>query len=170
MRNLIDVEKELSALQSEKARLEQEYLDSKRRVEWLIKEAQLSKNLLMANFDLSKIDTAKKAMYIRGFWYADYNEAKAAILEAIQKVVSESEYLTKNYIGCKNYEGFVCQREDHKYGYGPRHGHIVFEIGYNSPKEVLTGEVAEACIYWLNLLLDKTYLKIEQEAERSRKS
>lgn len=36
--------------------------------------------------------------------------------------------LREEYMGIKNYAGFGDQREDHKYGYGPRHGHIVFSV------------------------------------------
>ena len=35
------------------------------------------------------------------------------------------------YIGVKNYAHFGDQREDHPYGYGPKHGTIVFKIGRN---------------------------------------
>ena len=37
--------------------------------------------------------------------------------------------LWEQYLGAKNYDGFGDQREDHRYGYGPRHGSIVFSVG-----------------------------------------
>jgi hypothetical protein len=41
--------------------------------------------------------------------------------------------LRKEYFGIKNYAGFGDQREDHPYGYGPKHGSIVFRIGRENP-------------------------------------
>lgn len=41
--------------------------------------------------------------------------------------------LRKEYFGIKNYAGFGDQREDHPYGYGPKHGSIVFRIGRANP-------------------------------------
>lgn len=37
--------------------------------------------------------------------------------------------LTDQFYGVKNYDGFYHQRTDCEYGYGPRHGSIVFAIG-----------------------------------------
>lgn len=39
------------------------------------------------------------------------------------------DWAKKMYYGIKNYASFGDQREDHEYGYGPRHGTIVFSIG-----------------------------------------
>lgn len=41
--------------------------------------------------------------------------------------------LRQEYLGIKNYEAFGDQREDHRYGFGPKHGSIVFSIGRVSP-------------------------------------
>ena len=55
------------------------------------------------------------------------------------------------YVGVKNYSGFGDQRCDADYGYGPRHGHVVFEIGLrpDARKRDLTTEERNACIYYL---------------------
>lgn len=41
--------------------------------------------------------------------------------------------LREHYFGIKNYAAFGDQREDHQYGYGPKHGSIVFRIGRADP-------------------------------------
>lgn len=41
--------------------------------------------------------------------------------------------LRREYFGIKNYAGFGDQREDHSYGFGPKHGSIVFRIGRSNP-------------------------------------
>jgi len=59
-----------------------------------------------------------------------------------------------NYFGIKNYSGFGDQRSDHQYGYGPRHGGIVFKIGLHGKHRNtdLTPEQRNACIYYLRNL------------------
>lgn len=52
-----------------------------------------------------------------------------AIADAIAAIQSDGIIaLSDRYIGVKNYAHFGDQREDHYYGYGPAHGHIVFSI------------------------------------------
>jgi len=52
------------------------------------------------------------------------------IEEAIKQIIEyPSKALIGEYLGMKNYAGFGDQREDHRYGMGPRHGSIVFSIG-----------------------------------------
>ena len=48
-------------------------------------------------------------------------------IAAIQK--DGATALAAEYFGIKNYAAFGDQREDHEYGYHPRHGSIVFRIG-----------------------------------------
>lgn len=49
-------------------------------------------------------------------------------LDAIKDVAAGAPRLRERYFGRKFYEAFD-QREDHKYGFGPKHGTIVFRIG-----------------------------------------
>lgn len=58
------------------------------------------------------------------------------IAEAIAAIETNGkEALSKEYFGIKNYEQFGDQREDHRYGYGPKHGCIVFRIGRTNPRQ-----------------------------------
>jgi len=60
----------------------------------------------------------------------DTEKRKALVEEAITTIQdSTSIPFEKSYLGVKNYAAFGDQREDHKYGYGPRHGSIIFSIG-----------------------------------------
>jgi hypothetical protein len=58
-------------------------------------------------------------------------ESRPAKIEmAIKMIQSNGDAaLMKQYLGVKNYAGFGDQGCDTEYGYGPRHGHIVFKIG-----------------------------------------
>lgn len=51
------------------------------------------------------------------------------IEDAAEQVQSGGGSLRSRYIGLKDYDRFSGQREDHRYGYGPKHGHIVAQIG-----------------------------------------
>lgn len=56
--------------------------------------------------------------------------------------------------GTKNYDRWRGQREDHEYGYGPRHGSMCFEIGVTNEarrrgQANLSPDEVEAAIYFL---------------------
>ncbi|MGP4913995.1 hypothetical protein ACTXJW_22025, partial [Hafnia alvei] len=48
--------------------------------------------------------------------------------KALEKSGIEEE-LKQQYFGTKDYAHWRDQRENHLYGYGPKHGSIVFEVG-----------------------------------------
>lgn len=57
----------------------------------------------------------------------------AVIEEAIAGIQRDPmTAMRSQYIGVKNYASFGDQREDHEYGFGPKHGTIVFSIGRDS--------------------------------------
>lgn len=81
------------------------------------------------------------------------------VAAAVSDIAAGAPILRTNYIGVKNYEGFHHQREDHKYGYGPRHGSIVFSVGLTDPVRKrlaeggeLTAEEQDAVIVYLTNL------------------
>jgi len=72
---------------------------------------------------------------------------------AILEIQAKPEVaLSLKYLGVKNYAGFGDQREDHEYGYGPRHGSIVFSVGRKRPN--LNGQLDGDAIYALEILRD----------------
>lgn len=78
--------------------------------------------------------------------------AENAVEDAIVELTTGCPKLRKEYIGVKDYDRFIGQREDHKYGYGPAHGYIVFAIELTPEArdrlmtggELTTEEIAEA--------------------------
>jgi hypothetical protein len=78
------------------------------------------------------IDDAKRLLscgvYVHGI--CD-NRGRAKLIErAITEIQKNSESAMKEeFIGMKNYAGFGDQECDCSYGYGPKHGSIVFKIG-----------------------------------------
>lgn len=66
----------------------------------------------------------------------DPDGRRLLIEEAISKIQTEPETaLAKEFLGFKNYAQFGDQRTDCAYGYGPKHGSIVFSIGRQRPFE-----------------------------------
>lgn len=124
--------------------------------------AEREKALMMAGFDFSRIQQAEEILYIR--MVPKYFDA-SCVTDAIKDIVENTQKMHREYFGSKNYSGWVNQRSDHTYGYGPSHGTIVCAIGLNREyRQSLTAEQKEDCLYYLNLLLDAD--KREQLMER----
>lgn len=62
--------------------------------------------------------------------------------------------LTEEYLGVKNYASFGDQREDHRYGYGPKHGAIVFSIGRSEKWRSNERPLDTDAIYFLEVVRD----------------
>lgn len=90
-----------------------------------------------------------------------HNEFDQRVVDAaIADLTAGATILREQYIGVKNYEGFIHQREDHKYGFGPRHGSIVFSVGLTQAARKrladggeLTNEETDAVIVYLHNLV-----------------
>lgn len=116
-------------------------------------EANQHKALLLADFNVERIEVAKTILEIRsGGEYFD----RTCVEDAIQDILADTEKMKERYFGSKNYAHWRNQRSDHPYFYGPSHGTIVCSIGLKHEfRKGLTDEQKEDCLYYLNLLLDK---------------
>jgi hypothetical protein len=74
--------------------------------------------------------------------------------------------LNSVYFGCKDYDRWSHQREDCQYGYGPRHGSIVFAIELRSEhrNKGLTDGQRSDCIYYLEALKAGKLWQPQQQA------
>ena len=91
------------------------------------------------------------------------------IEEAIALIQQDPEgALKQEYLGMKNYAHFGDQREDHKYGYGPKHGHIVFSVGRNKRRDAHEGPLDGDAIYLLEAARDFGSREHPWEAPSSR--
>lgn len=120
--------------------------------------------------DIEKIRNAESIIAIRGRMGERKNyEGKligmgigddlAAVEQAIKWMACSyqpTSYTDLNsvYFGCKDYDRWTHQREDCQYGYGPRHGSIVFAIELRSEhrNKRLTKQQRSDCIYYLEAL------------------
>ena len=158
--NLKTIELELHDLYTEQKELVNKFEEDKRKLTNRIRQAEITKQLLVNDYNIDKIEQAKDILLVEGIPYAGYNEASRAIEDAILDVAKGVVYMRSKYIGCKNYEGWTCQREDHPYGYGPRHGSTVFKLGLRDSTKILSEEDIEACLYFLNSLKSEKFREI----------
>ena len=88
-----------------------------------------------ASLDLDKIKLAETVIYIYvSGKYGPYGDDQDAVNEAIEDIADGCRktgygHLRTEYFGTKNYGRWFHQGSNHEYGFGPRHGSIVFAIG-----------------------------------------
>jgi hypothetical protein len=120
--------------------------------------------------DIKRIRSAESVIAIRGrmgerkdyegkFVRMGFGDDLAAVEQAIRWMACSYQptfYTDLNsvYFGCKDYDRWSHQREDCQYGYGPRHGSIVFaiELRQEHRNEGLTEQQRNDCIYYLEAL------------------
>jgi hypothetical protein len=151
---LREVETELIRLSGELETENKRHTEAVKSYKQQIAEAERQKSMLLKGIDIEKIHTAEKVLWIRGL-RDENNFDSDCVRRAIQGIASGDQKIKREYYGVKNYDQFYHQAEDYEYGYGPKHGTIVFSIGLRNPKHDLTDDDVECCLYLLNLLLDK---------------
>lgn len=160
MPTLQQLELDLDTLIKRKEHLIKEFETRKATLDREIASLEVTKQLVLKNFIPEKIADAKQLLKVRGIRHFRYGDTRKAVLAAIDDIAHGVVKLRTKYIGCKNYDGFYCQREDHKYGYGPRHGSTVFEIGLRDPSHTFSDYDIEVCLYFLNIIQDENYREI----------
>lgn len=120
--------------------------------------------------DIEKIRNAESVIAIRGrmgerkdhegkFVGMGLGDDLAAVEQVIKWLACSYQptfYTDLNsvYFGCKNYDRWSHKREDCQYGYGPRHGSIVFaiELREEHRNKGLSEQQRSDCIYYLEAL------------------
>ena len=160
MPTLQQLELDIDTLLKRRDCMVKDFEKCKTEIERDITALQVTKQLVLKNFIPEKIADAKQLLKVRGIRHFGYGDTRKAVLAAIDDIAHGVVKLRTEYIGCKNYDGFYCQREDHKYGYGPRHGSTVFEIGLQDPSHTFSDYDIEVCLYFLNIIQDENYREI----------
>lgn len=106
--------------------------------------------------DDSKVLLAEHVIYVHGN-YEKAGEDRVGCREAaITQLLQGGGKLKAEAFGTKSYAHWHGQRSDHTYGYGPKHGSIIFQIGLGEPvrkrETPLTEEEIEAAVYYLRNL------------------
>lgn len=113
-----------------------------------------------AGLDLEKIALAETVLYVHGDFAKAGEGRMSARADAITWLATGKPLrngygdLRREFFGTKDYDRWHGQREDHEYGFGPRHGSTIFCIGLfkDARNRDLTGAECEAAIYYLTNL------------------
>jgi hypothetical protein len=152
----IDIARRLEALRIEQARLETQTADRLKEIKTeragLIETMQLR----AVGLDEGKLRIAESVIYVQG----KHEREGGCVDKAIAQIANGDEHLKTIAIAVKDYAQFSGQGCDCTYGYGPKHGHHVFEVGLTreARKRDLTDDERDAAIYYL------VHLKQIQEA------
>lgn len=160
MMNDLELTRHIQRLEIERATVQE---NAKRVSNGLTDEIRIARemqNRRSAGLDENKVRLAEHVIEVRG---AVERNNEGCLGDAINDLANGTPRLRREYFGVKNYDRFVGQRCDCSYGMGPKHGHIVFEIGLTQEarKRDLTEEEANAAIYYL------VHLKAIQEAAKA---
>lgn len=114
--------------------------------------------------DMDMVEIAKGVVFIRGT-YAKAGQDRAGALHDAIKQMATGTPIREHYgdlwrvaFGTKSYDAWHGQRCDCEYGYGPRHGSIIFQIGITETVRKdrkhadLTPSEIEAAVYYLTNL------------------
>lgn len=151
MKTLLQLNRELLRLKEEEKAIKEAYtsaMQANDREQKFVREqifyAKASVNADMIEMGKSILDLRFPELRQGGYGMI----YESLITDAKQDLATGCKKLKTVYFGQKRYEGFD-QREDHKYGYGPRHGYIYQSIGLRNPERELSDEQIEACLYTL---------------------
>lgn len=151
--NLLAIENQLIQLnegRKEAIKAHEEFMKQNTRE---IAELSRKKGMVMKGIDLGMIRQAEALLYFRGLEYGEYSGR--CVDEAVKDIASDTPKMSKEYFGVKNYASWTHQECDCSYGMGPSHGSIVFAVGLKNPRNKLSEDQKESCLYYLNLLRDK---------------
>ena len=112
-----------------------------------IKKSAEAVEIFQSGLELDRVEIAESVIYAIGEF--GYGDDFRVVRKAIDDVAAGCPILRNEYLGTKNYDRWHHQEIQYRYGYGPRHGDVVFEIGLKNPKQELTDEQQEAVIYYL---------------------
>lgn len=117
------------------------------------RELERLKVIYMQGVDMAKILISERCLEFK----SGFNRFNENIINmAINDISLKRDEMREEYFGIKDYAHFRGQEVQCKYNYGPKHGHVVFRVGLtpSAIKNGLSDEERNACLYYLNLLLD----------------
>lgn len=152
--NLQTVEIQITEAKTAMALERKRYEETMNGFQKQLEQAEREKALLLVDLDLERIKRAEQILELR---VHDKYFDRSVVVDAIKDIIKETPQMNERYFGSKNYSGWINQRSDHTYFYGPTHGTIVCSVGLKKDyRKGLSDEQKENCLYYLNLLLDPT--------------
>ncbi|ENR0029175.1 hypothetical protein ACETF5_004349 [Yersinia enterocolitica] len=161
--NLTELVQKLSEAKKKKLQLMNQYQINLSSINSEI--STISKHLSITNVGLD-LEMVNRGMLVIEFGETKgINERNKCVDDAISDLAGGAKKLNERYFGTKDYAHWNDQREDHEYGYGPKHGSIVFRVGLRHEflRKKLTPDDIECAIYCL-LNINKINEQIKQVA------
>lgn len=131
------------------------------RLRTAIKVADAAVRVGAEGFDLDRIALAESVLAVRGNYAKAGQDRAGVVRDAVAQIATGEKQgyrgLWREAFNTKDYSGWHGQRSDHEYGFGPRHGSIIFSVGLrlevrNRDPQELTDAEKEACVYYLTNL------------------
>ena len=126
--NLFEIHKGLEKINTAQKELQENYENELRVLRAQKKELKTKLQYEINEINSNRIDNAKRFIYIEGLKNFGVGETRLCVDEFISDLVNDNYKILKEYYGCKDYDRFSCQQSNHRYGFGPAHGNIVFSI------------------------------------------
>ncbi len=162
MMMLAEIISKIDQRKSDRERLIKEHKAAIESVDSELRDLRTKLAISNSGLNISTIDLARKVLSIGGV-YQPTQGRDSVVSSAISDLAAGCQHMAKRFHGVKIYSGFGEQRCDCEYGYGPRHGSIVFSVGLLNPRTELTDEERDAAIYYL--LNIKAVTEAEQKAK-----
>ena len=132
---LVELTQRLRDLYEEEAIFTKEYQTRKKEVTCKIMTTREELTQETMGLDSGRILRARAYVGVEGLHYIvkGVGDTQEMLRDAINAIADGGRRLLHEYFGCKNYDRWTCQRSDHTYGCGPRHGSTVALIGLTRP-------------------------------------
>lgn len=148
----------LHAAQQSLKSLDDEYNANRTAIRERIFKIRQSINESVSGLDSDQIALAETVLRVHGSYASAGEDRASALHDAIKELsLHGGGKLWEQHFSTKNYDRWHGQRSDHGYGYGPKHGSLIFSIGLldetrNRDPQALTPEEVEAAVYYLTHL------------------
>jgi len=133
-------------LKAERSFVEKTYADEVKRIDDAMDDLRRRESLMLADIDIVRVERARKIVNVGILWRKEWDNysnkpkpidyskdpvsARVNLLQdAIDDIATAKGAMRREYFGLKDYDRWDHQRCDCEYGYGPRHGNIVFMVG-----------------------------------------
>ena len=123
--NLTDIAREIKETRESLARMNQEFKSASDSANAKLKELEALMGMEKAGVDTEKVARGLEVIEVRG----KADKCGQVISKAINDLAVGCPHMKTEFFGVKVYSGFGEQFCDCSYGYGPRHGSIVFSVG-----------------------------------------
>lgn len=125
--SLAAIVRDIQKLEDQHKQAKAEWEKTDKRIQAELEAARLREAVArQGGLTAEQIEAAEALVLVRGRWEGEGQPSVLA--DAKRDIASGPTRLRVEYFGAKDYDRWRGQREDHRYGYGPRHGSTVFSI------------------------------------------